>query len=324
MTKLILTLLLLFAGLVYAGEENAPVPITVKPLSSLQIDPVYSAPATVISLNHSQLSAQISARIESIDVLVGERIQPGDTLVQLDCSDSELAKQNALARQKLARKELKRAKSLRRSNSIPEQDFNKVETELTQAFIAIEQARLKVQRCNITAPFAGIVTRRQASEGELAIPGTALLRLLDNQRLEVSAQAPVEQTGTIATAKTLTFKTGAKQYSLKLRAISPHINSHARNQEVRLVFTEQKALPGAAGRLLWQTGVPHIPVDILVQRNQQTGVFIFQKDSAHFVALADAKMGHPAPAEFLPNDTPIIIDGRFGLTEGDSVSVINQ
>jgi RND family efflux transporter MFP subunit len=324
MTKLILTLLLLFAELVYAEEENPPVPITVKPLSSLQIDPVYSAPATVISLNHSQLSAQISARIESIDVLVGERVQPGDTLVQLDCSDGVLAEQNAKARQKLAYKELKRAKSLRRSNSIPEQEFNRAETELTQALIAIEQASLKVQRCKITAPFAGVVTHRQASEGELAIPGTALLRLLDNQRLEISAQAPVEQTNTIATAKTLTFKTGIKQYPLKLRAISPHINSKARNQEVRLVFTDKKVLPGAAGRLLWKTGVPHIPADILVQRDKQTGVFILQKDSAHFVALAEAQMGHPAPAGSLPNDAQIIIDGRFGLTENDSVSVIGQ
>lgn len=316
--------LLFCTGLASGQEATAPVPVTVKTLGALQIDPLYSAPATVISLNHSQLSAQINARIESIDAQVGDLVKQGNILVHLDCRDSKLAEQSASARQKLAQKELKRAKALRHSNSIPEQDFNKAETELAQAYIAIEQARLKVQRCRITAPFTGIVTQRQASEGELATPGTRILRLLDNQHLEISAQAPADQTGSIMAAESLTFKTGAKQYSLKLRTVSPYINSKARNQEVRLVFSDKKALPGAAGRLRWKTGVPHIPADILVQRNKQTGVFILQKNHAHFVALTGAQMGYPAPTGSLPDDAQIIIDGRFGLTEGDAISVMEQ
>jgi len=320
----LITSLLLCAGLASGDEEKASVPVTIKSFESLQIDPLYSAPATVISLNHSQLSAQISARIEKFLVQVGEQIKQGDALVQLDCSDSELAEQNAKARQTLARKEMKRAKSLRRSNNIPEKDFNKSETELTQARVAIDQARLKVDRCRITAPFQGVVTSRQAFEGELATPGTPLLRLLDTQRLEVSAQVSMEQTSHLTSATTLLFKNGASRYPLKLRTVTPRVNTQARNQEVRLNFTESKGLPGSAGRLQWQLGKPHLPADLLVQRDGQTGVFIIREASAHFVAIDAAHIGYPAPVESLSGDAQIIVAGHLSLADGDPVSVIDN
>jgi RND family efflux transporter MFP subunit len=317
-------LLTLCTGLASGEEKKASVPVTVKPLESLQIDPLHSAPATVISLNHSQLSAQISARIEQIVVQVGQQVKQGDKLVQLDCSDSKLAEQDAKARQTLARKELKRAKSLRRSNSLPETDFNKAETELIQANVVIKQTRLQVQRCEITAPFNGVVTDRQASEGELATAGTPILRLLDTQRLEVSAQVPAKQSANMASATTLHFRNDAAQYPLTLRTVTPRINTKARNQEVRLSFTDSKALPGSAGRLQWQSEQAHLPADMLVQRDGQTGVFILQENTAHFVAIDTAHIGYPAPAESLPGNAQIIVDGRLGLADGDAVSVINN
>ena len=316
--------LLLYAGLACGDEEKASVPVTIKPFESLQIDPLYSAPATVISLNHSQISAQISARIEKFLVQVGEQVKQGDALIQLDCSDSKLAEQDAIARQTLARKELKRAKSLRRSNSIPETDFNAAETELTQARVSVEQTRLKIERCEVTAPFTGVVTNRQASEGELATPGTPLLQLLDTQRLEVSAQVPAKHASNIASAKTLQFRNNTLQYPLKLRAVTPRINTKARNQEVRLVFADSKALPGSAGRLQWQLGQAHLPADMLVQREGQTGVFILQEGTAHFVAIDAAHVGYPALAESLPADAQLIAEGRLGLSDGDAVSVIDN
>ena len=322
--KYLIVSFLLYAGLASGQEEKASVPITTKPLESLQINPLYSAPATIISLNHSQLSAQISARIEQFLVQVGEQVKQGDVLVQLDCSDSALAEQNAKARQTLARKEMKRAKSLRRSNNIPEKDFNKAETELAQARVAIEQARLKIDRCKVTAPFDGVVTSRQAFDGELAAPGTPLLRLLDTQRLKVSAQVPTKLTSNLTSATTLLFRNGTSQYPLKLRTVTPRVNTKAGNQEVRLNFTESKGLPGSAGRLQWQSGQAHLPADMLVQRDGHTGVFILRNDTAHFIAIDAAHIGYPAPAESLPGDTQIIVDGRLGLADGDAVSVIDN
>jgi len=248
----------------------------------------------------------------------------GDTLVELDCSDSKLAEQNASARLALARKELRRAKSLRHSRSIPEQDFNQAETELAQARVAIEKTRLNIERCKITAPFAGVVTSRQAAEGELATPGTPLLRLLDTQRLEVSAQVPTEQASSITFTTPLRFNNGARQYPLKLRSVTPRINTKARNQEVRLSFTDSRSLPGSAGRLQWQSGQPHLPADLLVQREKQVGVFTIQDGTAHFVAITGAHMGYPALAESLPDDAQIIVEGHLGLTNGEAVSVIDK
>ena len=63
-----------------------------------------------------------------------------------------------------------------RSNSISAKQNH------TQAQVAWKQANLQVRRCTVLAPFTGVITKRLASEGELATPGTPLLQLLDTQR----------------------------------------------------------------------------------------------------------------------------------------------
>ena len=302
------------------AEEQTAIPVSSKLLSELLIYPEHSAPATVISLNDSQISAQIAAEIKAIAVQVGDEVQAGQKLVELDCADSQLNLRHSKAALSLAEKELVRARSLAKSNNLSAQQLNQRKTEYTQAQVAWKQAELQVKRCIVSAPFAGVITKRFASEGELATPGTALLQLLDTQRLEVSVHLPADDADKLAEIKNPQLRANQQSWPLDFRTMLPLINTSARTREARFVFSAHSALPGTAGRIYWQSPQPHLPADFLVQRDGQTGLFLYQDGKAKFHTLKNAQIGHPAPVD-LPTDAAIIIDGRFALKDNDLVKL---
>ncbi len=294
--------------------------VSSKALGEMTFYPAFSAPAKVISLNDSKISALINAQINSIAVRVGDTVKKGDTLVSLDCSDSRLARSAALSRRELAQKEFNRLSKLRKASAVTEQSLNAAETDLSQARITFRQAELQVSRCNVVAPFNGVVTDRFASEGELAATGTPLLSLTDTDAVEIIAQIPPADSSTLRNAGKTFYEWNNRKYPVSVRSLSPVINQLNRNREIRLQFNNQKALSGSAGRIQWQSKVAHLPADLLLERDGKTGVFIVDDNTARFIEIPTARAGQPAAVD-LPDNTPVITDGRFGLQDGDLLDV---
>ncbi len=318
----IITLLIFTTSCVIAqsniSEDAKPVRVSSTPLSELVFYPEFSASAKVISLNSSQISARINAQIESIDILVGDRVQRGQKLVTLDCEDARLTQASTLAHLQLAKKEISRLQKLKAASAVTEQKVNNAQTEVSLARIAYKQATLQVARCIVTAPFTGTVVSKQASEGELASQGTPLLMLLDLDRLEVIAEVHTTDSQLLADANDFRFSVADKSYPLSIRHFSKVIDPITRKRELRLVFLNHKALIGTAGRLIWNSNSIHIPADFLIERDGQIGLFILASDHARFVVIPDAIIGHPAKIS-LDDNTQIVVDGRYGLRDGDRI-----
>jgi hypothetical protein len=114
------------------------------------------------------------------------------------------------------------------------------------------------------------------------------------------------------------FQHDDKSYPVNLRAILPSINSETRNSEVRLLFQNGPALPGASGKLIWKDLRAHIPGNLIVKRNGDLGVFIYDAGKARFVALPGAQAGRASPVDLSLNST-IITEGHFALKNNDDV-----
>ncbi|ADE16302.1 efflux transporter, RND family, MFP subunit [Nitrosococcus halophilus Nc 4] len=314
-----------------AGE-----PVTAKPLAQLTEFPQVTAPAEVITLNDSRLSAEVTAVIVSLPVEVGQVVETGTPLVQLEKTDLELALKRAEAtltsleaRQALAQRQLTRAQSLANQKLITEEMLNQRQTELKVSKaemavqrITVEQLRRDLEKTVIRAPFKAIVAEQLSQVGELAMPGTPLIRILDAERILVSAKLQPRDPLSLRNAGTLEFVNGNNRYPVKLHRIIPALDLRQRSQEVRLRFLETPALIGTTGNLVWHPQAPHLPADLLVRRGGAIGVFVLANGRAKFVTLPGAQEGQPAKIN-LPEDTPIIIDGRFIVQDGDTVRVQN-
>jgi RND family efflux transporter MFP subunit len=335
----LLTGFLLFSAsftLLANSEKRAPVPVTTQLFRELALYPTRDAPATAVSINDTQLSAEITGTLLEITPQIGDKVLKGDLLAKLDCTDHTLAVEQFLATYRSAKSDekltfdnLERAKKLFKAKagseetlSIREAEYEKASAIANGHYGSLQSARNNVSKCEILAPFNAVVLERYASIGEYAMPGKLLFRLLDQEQIEVSANIQEQDIDQLSQSDEITFVSGNKHYPLALRTILPILDSRLKSFPVRLDFLSEKSSPGETGRIHWRARMAHIPAQFLVFRNQEPGIFTVSEGRANFVPLPGALPGHPAPVN-IPEETPIVVEGRFFLNHGDPVSLRN-
>ena len=331
----LLLIILLTIGLVFgvgglAAEET--VFVETKALSAIATYPQRSAPARVISLNASNIAAEIPARIVSINVRVGDIVEKDQVLIELKCIDYELEQAGAEARLKsfdsrieLAQRRLERTRKLTMKQSVSEELLDERESALAvllsdrvAARASLNLTRVRVASCTIKSPFQALVTERTSAVGNYAEVGRTLVKILDIEQLEISAQVYALDIGQLKSASQLLFEHDGKSYPAELRSILPNINAETRNREVRLLFQNGPALTGASGKLIWKEQRPHIPGNLIVRRDGELGVFVYEKGKARFNVLPSAQSGRASPLD-LPLSTIVITEGHYSLNDNDSV-----
>ncbi len=334
MYRFILSGLLLVLPLVLAAQ-NA-VPVKTARIKDVAIYLWKSAPATVVSLNDTAVSAQIKARIDEIAVKVGEIVEAGSVLARLDCTDYRIAEQQADAniaaldaRIRLAERRLERTRKLERQQTASEELLDQREADLAVlhaqrrgALSDLENAKTHVSRCIIRSPYKAVITSRVAAVGEFADMGTRLLEIMDIEQLEISAQVPSRDIKAVEQAEEIYFQDTARRYPVKLRTVTPAVNTQTRNREVRLLFSNGPALPGAAGKLTWRDNQPHVSAKLLVRRGDSFGIFINNSGKARFHIIPGAQQGRTTPVD-LPLDTVVITQGHYRLEDGQPVILYN-
>jgi len=325
--------ILFFIACQFSFAAERSIPVTTRALADVAIYPSMSIPASVISLNEGQLSAEVSAVIKKISVRVGNIVKAGTVLVKLDNRDYTLSVLQAEAKLKsidasleLAHFELQRAEKLSKRNLVSQEVYTKREAEHISReaeregqLAAVTRARRDLDKTMVRAPYTAVIVERLASEGELATPGTPLLRIIDAARLELTGKVQAQDVTSLTTADHMQFECQGKEYPVSLRVVTPVFNAAERNREVRLTFSGKAPLPGAFGRLVWQSKTPFVPSDLIVRRKKELGIFVAEQGKAVFYPLAGALEGRPAAFD-LNLDQKIIVNGRYNIQNGNTIS----
>jgi len=318
-----------------AADTDKKPAIVIQAASSadLVIYPRHVAPAMVVARNDSKLSAEITGRIVSIPVLIGQTVKKGTVLVSMDSYDFRLAvdKEKAVAKSLRARLELadyqlKRAKKLLIQQVVSDDVVLQRETELlvlraessAQAAV-LAQAERRLNKTTIRAPYRAYVLERLGNIGELASPGTPLIRIVEALRSEVSARLHGQQIESLRRATSPEFVYDKNRYPVTMRAVTATIDTRERTQEIRLAFVKDMAINGASGELSWLETKPHLSPDLLVRRDKSLGVFLLKGARVDFYPIPDATEGRPALLD-LSLDEWIVTRGRYRLQHGDKVT----
>jgi len=326
-----------------AGINVAPVVdanairVTTKPLSELVFATEYSAPASVVSLNDSSISAEIQGRAIKIKAEIGDTIKRGQLLVELDCRNYKNTRKQAVAARNLsksqlnfAQKQYNRNQRLLRRGVIPRENFDRSESDLLTSRadislkeVAIESADLAISKCKIYAPFSGQVTNKLVQQGQLVSPGSALIQLLQTNRLEIEAELSPFELNKARDSNRLKFTTDSLNLTVSIRTALKQLSKTSNTQRIRLTAADIEPdiiVAGLNGRLEWKDGSRKMPPEYMVRRKDKLGVMVASDGKAAFHELRDAREGQPASVN-LRGSSQIIIVNRYSVEDGQAVVI---
>lgn len=161
-------------------------------------------PGTVISRHQSVVASEVAGRVRSVDAREGREVSEGDVLARVDprnlqlqvhALDGQLAE--ASARRDRAKRLLGRAEELYADSLISDQEFDGAFSEfhawegrVAQLEADLQRARLDLERCDIRAPFAGVVVAERTEAGQWLSVGAPVTELVALDALELRVEVP--------------------------------------------------------------------------------------------------------------------------------------
>ncbi|MFT3857182.1 MAG: efflux RND transporter periplasmic adaptor subunit [Aquabacterium sp.] len=226
-------------------------------------------PATLRGRNEAALYARTNGYVREWRKDIGDKVRKGDVLAVIDTPevDQDLAQAQAAilqiqARLDLATSSLARWEGLRQSHAVSQQEVDERRAAHEQARADLAAAQANVRRLQqlhdfgrITAPFDGVVVRRQVEVGTLVAAGSAaanreLYFLAQADDLQVTVAVPQAYASDVAVGKQVMLRLLEKP-NLSIRGeiarVAGGVDVATRSVQVDVAVSnkEGKLLPGA-------------------------------------------------------------------------------
>ncbi len=225
---------------------------------------IASGPALSGTLSPRQqatVRAQMGGEVQEARVAEGEPVAAGEVLARIaqgslaDAARSaQAAVESAGDALALARREAARQRSLLAAGAVSahdvetaEQQARSAEAGLAQARAQLAAARQQLGEAVVRAPFAGLVSAKLVSSGDVVEPGAALYTIVDPSLLELAATVPAEALGELKVGLAVEFTVSGfpgRTFAGRVSRINPSADPATR--QVR-VYAELPNVAAAGG-----------------------------------------------------------------------------
>jgi RND family efflux transporter MFP subunit len=336
-------LLLAVTALTWAQDEQ-PALVKVTEASMQNIAPVTMVPGTVVSRNDARLSAEVQGRLTSVAdvgtvVAAGEPIaEIEDTTLRLRQAELEAEVDRAEARLRFLIKEEDRFNQLAKSNLAAQAQLEQIRSDrdVARGDLDITRARLaqnanQLARTRIKAPFNGVVVERLMTPGERVTEGSEVIRLVDQQHLEVIARAPLEYYRYVRAGQLLDLRAGNLTSFGEVRTVVAVGDEHTHQFELRLDLEASRFPVGQTLRVSIPTAdsrkVLTVPRDALVLRPEGHSIFVVDADNQARQIRVTVGVGQGEKIEVrgaVSAGDKVIVRGNERLRPGQSVNIMDS
>ena len=316
LSRLLPVLLLAACG----KHEHPPAASTPLPTVSVKAEAVKWSPhtateevvGTVRSKQRAVVEAKVSGRVLEYTATPGAMVKAGDLLARLDVQEIQAKVDQARAMLDQAKRDFDRQKQLITSNATTRQEFDAADARVKIGTGAVSEAETMMSYAKVTAPFDGVVTRKLADVGDLAMPGKPLLEIEAPTSLRFEADLPEAILDRVKLGAKMPVRL-AKVVEGIVSEISPVADPVSRTFNVKLDLPPTEGLrTGQFGRVsvpVAEVKLLLVPQSAVLKRGQMELIFVAQQGTA---ALRLVKTG-----KVLEDRVEVI----SGLEEGEQVIV---
>ena len=222
---------------------------------------------SVMPRERIELAAQVAGEVIESRVEVGDRVDAGETLFQVDPSLTEAQRAEAEAGLEMARADLRGAKALlshiapaAEADALPRTEAIKARQARDRAARAVERGQAALDaaetRAGFTAlssPVSGVVMARLRDAGDLVMPGQPVAMIYDPSRLEVVVAVPVSLLALCPPGAEIACELDALGQTVTgvVRTKEPRVDPATRTARIKLTIDPVPGvLPGMFARAL--------------------------------------------------------------------------
>lgn len=265
-----------------AGPDDSLPPAKVG-LSSLKFSEqpaLTEVMGTVRPESRAVLASKLMGSIEEMPVILGQRVRAGDLLAKLNAGEISARLLQAQSQLNQVKRDLERERDLLGQGASTSEMVRSLEDRfaLTQGMVGEAEAMLGY--VTLRAPFDGVVSRKLANRGDLAVPGMPLLEIEGTGALQVEAGIPDSLAGELKIGDALAVQGRGTETSVSARLVelSSAVDPSARTVFAKLLLPASSVfrsgqfvrvlVPGAPMRQL------SVPASAVVKQGQLESVFV--------------------------------------------------
>lgn len=286
-------------------------------------------PGEIEGAQDAQLAASMGGFVESVLVKNGATVKKGQTLLRVDSATHRSRLSQAAVELKAAKREYERAQAMK--DVIARQQLDTADSRVAAAQAAVAAARVSVDRSVIKAPFAGTVAGLEINEGEVAAPGTPLIRVVKLDEIKVTISVSDREVVALKQDMPVTVSTSAsaKQVQGKVSHINPAADPRTRAFEVEVTAPnpDRALLPGMIAQVRINESIASkelvIPQDWVVTKLNDLGVFTVVEGKAVWKTLELGRVvrNQVVVQSGLSATDEVVTRGHRQLSEGDELLV---
>ena len=295
----------------------------------------------------STVAAEVSGKVETLEVRRGMKVRKGWVLARLGLSDLSFKIEEARARKKAtafrldkAKDLLERSEKMIRGRGIPEREHTQTELTMRELEENLAAAEAEISRLEdelskkaVKAPFDGVVTRELTEVGEWVEQGGGIVHIVDFSNVRVLVDMPEKYIVGVKAGDQVTVKfdaLGNRVFKGKVHALIPYGNkdSHTFPLEVHVKNPELTIKGGMLARVQLDLGLRRmalmIPKDAVITRGSRTYLFIVHEGKAKqvFVTTNLSKGDRVEVRGPVQEGEMVIIRGNERVRDGQPVQVV--
>ena len=201
-------------------------------------------PGELLPFQQSKIAFEITGRISSIFVDIGDRVKKDEVLAKLDDSEVNANLEQAVARLDLANQVLNRFEDLRKKGFISIQEFDKAKSEYLVAKSQVKFFEVKKSQTILRAPYDGFIQNRFVDEGTVINGSNPMLEILDANKVEAHVSIPENLVNNLKVSNDYTFEIGQEKSIGKFKRLAP-MSASGSNSRLAIFEFSDFFIPGS-------------------------------------------------------------------------------
>ncbi len=281
-----------------APPETAPetaVPVAVRvAVAEVETVPIQTrASGSVEPYRRVMPGTKILARIETVRVREGDRVERGQLLARLESRDLQAAVAQAEAALAMSEAELENARmqharmrDLHGRGSVTDKALEDATTgfdvgraAVAQAEANLAAARVSRSHAEVRSPLSGWVVARNVEAGDMTAPGAPMFTVEDVSKVKINVSVPEAEVVGLAEGGSAQVEILDRRIAAVIDRIVPAGDPASRTFSVRLLLDNPDGMlkSGMFARVSFAHGerrVLQVPASTLVRRGQLEGLFV--------------------------------------------------